>query len=213
MNHEQQNKELVEALKEQGIHDESVLDAILKIPRHLFVPKEYLDQAYGNYPLPLAGQQTISQPYTVAFMLQALELKRAQKVLEIGTGSGWNAALIARIVGEKGTVYTTEIVPELIEFSNENLRKFNFKNLKIIETDGSKGCKAKAPFDRVIATAACPSIPQPWIDQLENNGIIIAPIGPLFGQRMIKAKKVKGRIQKENLGYFVFVPLKGEYGY
>ncbi len=213
MNFEEQNKELIQTIREQGIYNKSVLDAILKIPRHLFVPKGYLDQAYANYPLPIAGDQTISQPYTVAFMLQALELKKGQTILEIGTGSGWNAALIAHIIGKKGFVYTTEIVPELIKFSTKNLKKFNFKNLKIIETDGSKGYVAKAPFDRIIATAACPFIPFPWIEQLKEEGIIVAPIGSLYGQCMIKAKKIKGTIQEENLGYFMFVPLKGKFGY
>lgn len=210
---EQKRKAMVKLVREYGVPDKSVLDAMLAIPRHLFVPAQFLSEAYANYPLPLPDQQTISQPYTVAIMLQALELKKGDKVLEVGTGSGWCAALIAHITGPKGMIYTTEIVPELITFAQQNIKKLKIKNLKIIKTDGSKGYKPAAPYDAIIVTAACPQIPKPLIHQLKENGIIVAPIGPWFGQKMIKAKKVKGKLIKENLGYFMFVPLKGKYGY
>jgi len=209
---ERQRKELVDVLREEGIKDRKVLDAILKIPRHLFVPKEFLDVAYGNYPLQIGEGQTISQPYTVAFMLQALELKKGDKVLEIGTGSGWNAALIAEII-KPGKVYTTEIMPGLIQFSKKNIAKLNLSNINIIETDGSMGYKKEAPYDKIIVTAAAPKIVEPWIEQLKENGIIVAPVGDLFEQRMIKARKIKGKLEEEELGYFMFVPLKGMYGY
>ncbi|MEM4248434.1 MAG: protein-L-isoaspartate(D-aspartate) O-methyltransferase [Candidatus Nanoarchaeia archaeon] len=208
-----ERKALIKELIEMGIKDKAVLEAINKVPRHFFVPGDLLKEAYANYPLPIPGMQTISQPYTVAFMLEALELKRGQKVLEIGTGSGWNAALIAHLVGIRGKVITTEIVPELINFSKQNIKKFGLKNIKIIETDGSQGYAKEAPYDRIIVTAACLEIPIPLVEQLKERGIIVAPVGPSYNQEMIKARKVKGRLKRKSLGFFAFVPLTGKYGY
>jgi len=204
---------LVETLRGQGIEDEKVLEAFGKIPRHLFVPKEELDLAYHNIPLEVAKGQTISQPYTIAVMLEALELKKGDKVLEVGSCSGYNAALIAHIIGEKGFVYTTEIVPELVAISEHNLNKMKIKNIKIIATDGSLGWPENAPYDKIIITAACPKIPPPLIEQLKEKGIIVAPVGPRFSQRMIKAVKEKEKLKHESLGFFMFVPLRGKYGY
>jgi len=209
---ERQRKELVNVLREEGIKDKKVLDAIFNVSRHLFVPKEFLDVAYGNYPLQIGEGQTISQPYTVAFMLQALELKKGDKVLEIGTGSGWNAALIAEIV-KPGMVYTTEINPALMKLSKRNIAKLNLRNICVIETDGSMGYEKEAPYDKIIVTAAAPMIIKQWTEQLKEDGIIVAPVGGLFEQKMIKAKKINGKIVEEELGYFRFVPLKGKYGY
>ncbi len=203
-------QELIQILKEEGITDQKVLEAIQKVPRHLFVPKQHQDQAYVNYPLPIGEGQTISQPFTVAFMLQALELKPNQKVLEIGTGSGYNAALIAELIKPKGKLYTTEIHEPLIKKAKQALKKY--KNTKIIKTDGSQGYGKGAPYDRIIATAAAKEIPQPWLDQLKDKGILIAPIGQ-YTQVMIKITKIKNKIKKQELGDFQFVPLKGKYGY
>lgn len=203
--YELQRKSLVEELKQQGIKDKKVLNAILKIPRHLFVKKESINESYSNYPLPILSSQTISQPYTVAFMLEALELKETDKVFEIGTGSGWNACLIAEIC-KKGKVITTEIIPSLVKFAAKNIKKTNLKNIKVLNIDGSKGYK-KEIFDKIIITAACSEIPEELLNQLKNNGILIAPIGPEFSQIMLKIKKRNGNIIKENLGDFVFVPL------
>ena len=207
---EEERKQMVEVCLNMGIKDKRILDAMLKVWRHLFVPKNLADSAYANYPLPIESGQTISQPYTVAFMLEALELKKGDKVLEIGTGSGWNAALIAEIV-KPGIVYTTEIVAGLVESARKKLKKY--RNIKVINTDGSCGYKTRAPYNKIIATAACPSIPNPWIEQLKEGGIIVAPVGGSFGQIMKKAVKKKGRLVEENLGSFVFVPLRGKYGY
>jgi len=209
---EKQRNALVKVLAEEGIEDKKVLAAISKIPRHLFVPRHLVDESYSNYPLPIGEGQTISQPYTVAFMIQALELKKGDKVLEIGTGSGWNAALIAEII-KPGKIYTTEIVPQLAKLSKNNITKTNLKNIEVIETDGSKGYEKEAPYDKIIITAAAPEIAQPWIEQLKENGIIVAPVGHRFGQQMVKAKKVKGKLIEEHLGDFMFVPLKGKFGY
>ena len=208
---------MVENLRQQGIQDENVLDAFEKIPRHLFVPNELLDLAYTDIPLEIAEGQTISQPYTIAVMLEALELKKGDKVLEVGTCSGYNAALIAHIVGKRGFVYTTEIISELAALADKNLKKLDIKqdikNVEVIETDGSLGWQEKAPYDKIIVTAACPKIPEPLVGQLKENGIIVAPVGPMFGQQMVKAVKQDGKLKKESLGMFMFVPLKGKYGY
>lgn len=203
-------KELIQHLKEDGIKDKAVLSAIKKVPRENFVPDYLKSRAYEDVALSVGYGATISQPYTVAFMLQALELKKGDKVLEIGTASGWNAALISTIVGSKGKVFTTEIIPELVKKAKEKLK--NFKNIKVVLTDGSRGLNEHSPFDKIIITAACPDVPKELISQLKQNGILIAPIGSLTSQEMVKLTKAK-KIIKENLGEFVFVPLKGKYGF
>ena len=206
------NQELILELKHQGITDKKVLEAMEKVPRHLFISQEFQKEAYANYPLPVGEEQTISQPYTTAFMLQALELKENLKVLEIGAASGWSACLIAEIVKPK-KVYTLEIIPKLAELAKSNIKKLNIKNIEVICADGSKGYKKEAPHDRIVITAACPRIPQVIIKQLKNNGILVAPVGSMLQQSMIKIKKIKNKIAEENLGEFIFVPLKGKYGY
>ena len=196
------------------IKDKELLKAFKTVPREKFIRESYLSEAYGDYPLPIGHGQTISQPTTVMMMTQALELKTGDKVLEVGAGSGYQAAIIAKVIGAKGKVITTEIISELVLFARENLEKADIKNVEVICWDGSKGYEKQAPYDKIIVTAACPKIPKPLIEQLKENGIIVAPVGSLFfGQNMIKAKKVKGELIQESLGQFVFVPLKGEHGY
>lgn len=196
------------------ITDEKLLKAFKDVPRELFVRTSFEDEAYLDYPLPIGNSQTISQPTTVMIMTQALELKQGQKVLEVGTGSGWQAALIAKLVGNYGKVITTEIIPELAEFAKNNIKKAKIKNVKVINYDGSQGYKKEAPYDRAIITAACPKIPPPIIKQLKPDGIIIAPVGSwIYGQKMIKLRKTKQGMKQESLGSFVFVPLKGKYGF
>lgn len=207
-----ENKRLIEHLRFMGIKDEGIFDAMLKIPRHLFLPKNMQEYAYADDALPLEKGQTFSQPYTVAIMIEALELKKGDKVLEVGTASGWNACLIAKIINP-GIIYTTEIIRELIGYSSKNIKKLNIKNIKIIHTDGSQGYKEEAPYDKIIVTAACKEIPNPLINQLKNNGILIAPVGSRYSQQMCKIKKEGNKLKKEYLGNFVFVPLKGKYGY
>ncbi len=205
------NKEnLIKHLKQDGIKDKAVLSAIEKVPRENFVPDYLKNRAYEDVALAVGFGQTISQPYTVAFMLQSLELKKGDKVLEIGTASGWNAALISVIVGPKGKVFTTEIIPELAESAKSRLKKI--KNIKVIATDGSIGLKEYSPFDKIIVAAACPEIPEELISQLKENGILIAPVGPQHEQELIKIRKSK-IIRKEILGNFIFVPLRGKRGY
>ncbi len=196
------------------IKDKRLLDAFKAVPREMFIRESYLSEAYGDYPLPIGHGQTISQPTTVMMMTQALELKPGDKVLEVGAGSGYQAAIIAKMVGENGKVITTEIVSELVLFAQDNLKKAGIKNVEVVCLDGSKGYEKQAPYDKIIVTAACPKIPKPLIEQLKEGGIIVAPVGALFfGQNMVKARKVNGKLEKESLGQFVFVPLKGEHGY
>ena len=205
-------KFMIEDLKDKGIYDKKVLRAMEKIRRDIFVLRSYKGRSYEDTALPLIKNQTISQPYTVAYMLQELELKKGLKVLEIGAGSGYNAALIAEIV-KPGKLYTIEIVKELVKLSRDNLKKAKVNNVRIIEGDGSKGYEKEAEYDRIIFTASAPEIPSPLKDQLKDNGIILGPVGGDYGQSMIKCKKSKKGFDCQNLGGFIFVPLKGKYGW
>jgi protein-L-isoaspartate(D-aspartate) O-methyltransferase len=173
--------------------------------------EEYKDLAYEDRALPILANQTISQPYTVAFMLQELELKEKDKVLEIGAGSGWNSALISYIT--KNKVYTMEYNKDVAEFAESNLRKNNVKGVKVIIGDGNKGYEKEAPYDGIIVTAACSRIPSDLLSQLKNNGILLVPVGRLLSQNLLKIRKKGKEIDKENLGQFIFVPLKGKYGF
>ncbi len=195
------------------IKDKRVIGAFKKVPRENFIKKEHLEEAYGDYPLAIGEGQTISQPTTVMLMTEALELQKGHKVLEVGSGSGYQAAIIANIVGEKGKVISTEIIDDLVKFAQENIKKLKLKNLKIIKHDGSKGYEKEAPYDRIIVTAACPKIPDSLKKQLKENGVIVAPVGDLNEQVMIKARKKSGKLIEESLGHFMFVPLKGKYGH
>ena len=196
------------------ITDEKVIKAFKAVPRENFIRDGFENEAYGDYPLPIGFGQTISQPTTIAIMTQALELKKGNKVLEVGAGSGYQSALIANIVGNKGRVIATEFISDLAEFAKNNLAKSNIKNAEVINCDGSLGYKKEAPYDRCIITAACPKIPHPIIKQLKDGGIVVAPVGSLvLGQSMLKVKKKGRKLTTENLGSFVFVPLKGKYGY
>src|SRR3989338_1459819 len=202
---------LAEYWQDSGlIKDKRLIGAFKSIPREKFIRDENLQESYGDYPLPIGFGQTISQPTTVLIMINALELKKSDKVLEVGAGSGYCAAIMSKLCRK---AVTTEIIPELVEFAKGNIKKCGIKNVEIIEWDGSKGYEKEAPYDKIMVTAACPRIPEPLIEQLKESGIILAPVGSFFGQEMIKLVKEKGKIVTQNLGSFVFVPLKGEYGY
>ena len=199
-------KKMVQDLKSKDITNAKVLGAMSAIPRENFITEGFKKQAYEDEALPLFEEQTISQPYTVAFMLQLLELKKGLNVLEIGTGSGYNSALISWIVNP-GKVCTIEINKKLFDFGKNNLK--NYKNVRAIHADGSKGLPEKAPFDRIIVTAASPEIPSSLLHQLKDPGILVAPIGPYYCQEMVKLIKSKGKTETESYGSFIFVPLKG----
>lgn len=197
-------EQLIAFWKENYDFSKEVINAFKDVPRENFVPIENRNLAYADHPLPTFKNQTISQPTTVMIMLNALEIKKGQKILEIGTGSGYNTALLSRLVGKKGKIFTTEIIPELIKFARANLK--NFKNIKTISTKGL-GYEKEAPYDRIIVTAASEEIPKKLLSQLKTNGIMVIPVGPSYIQNLLKIKKEE-ELQIENLGNFVFVPLK-----
>ncbi len=197
--------------KTKLITDKRVLAAFEKIEREDFVLDEYKKQAYEDVPLPIKADQTISQPTTIMIMTQALELKKGDKVLEIGAGSGYQAALIAEIV-KPSIVYTIEFLSELALFARNNLEKAGIKNVKVICADGSKGYEKEKPYSKIIVTAACPKVPKPLLEQLKDGGILVAPVGSLYGQKMLKISK-NDELKVEDLGEFIFVKLKGEYGW
>jgi len=196
--------------KTKLVKDEKLLKAFKEVRREDFILPEYINQAYADYPLPILCGQTISQPTTIMIMIQALELTKDDKVLEVGAGSGYCAAIMSKLCKE---VITTEIIKELVDFARSNLKKAKIKNVKVIHTDGSKGYKAEAPYDKIMVTAACPKIPKPLLEQLKLNGILVAPVGNIFSQKMLKIVKKKHKLMEQNLGDFMFVPLKGEYGF
>lgn len=191
------------------ITDEKLLEAFKKVPREEFVPSAFRQDAYGDYPLPIGADQTISQPSTVMIMIQALELKKTDKVLEIGAGSGYNAAIMAKLCKK---VISTEIVKELAEMAKRNIKKVGIKNMEVVHWDGSQGYPKEAPYDKIILTAGCKSIPPPLVEQLKENGIILAPVGWQYSLKMVKGRKVHGKLESESLGDFAFVPLQGKYG-
>ena len=190
------------------ITDERVMQAFMTVPRELFVPKTYQHDAYSDMPLPLLAGQTISQPTTVLLMTQFLQVKEGQKILEIGTGSGYQAAILSVLVGPKGKVITTEIIPELYAYAKERLK--SYKNVQVILTDGSQGYPKEASYDRIILTAASPRPPLHLLAQLKPKGLLLSPVGESSHQRMLRITK-QGEI--EDLGGFLFVPLTGKYGF
>jgi len=200
---------LVKKLRLKGIADEAVLAAIGKVPRHVFFEDGLLIHAYEDKAFPIGEGQTISQPYTVAFQSEKLEVKPGQKILEVGTGSGYQAAVLLEI-GAK--VYTIEFNRKLYETAKDFLPTLGYKPF-FFYGDGSKGLPAKAPFDKIIVTAGAPVVPQALLDQLSENGIMIIPVGNRETQKMVKFTKRNGKLLKEEFTNFSFVPLLGESGW
>ena len=207
--------ELLKSWERSGlITQKAVLDAFCEVNREDFVIEKFREDAYGDFPLSIGYEQTISQPTTVVLMSQFLDLSKGDRVLEIGSGSGYSAAIISRIVGDRGFVFSTEIIGELADFAKNNLKKSGIFNVKVKHTDGSVGLTRYAPFDRVIITAAAPDIPPPITNQLKDGGILVAPVGKnRFCQKMLRATRRGKDLQIEELGSFVFVPLRGKYGF
>ncbi len=196
-------KKLIDELVSEGaLRNEKVRRAFERVDRAAFVPKNQKRWAYANYPLELEEGQTISQPLTVAIMTEALDAREGQKILEIGTGSGYQAAILSELAGDKGKVVTTEVRASLFDFAKINLKKY--RNVIVIHADGSKGCEEYAPYDRIIVTASATKIPPKLVEQLKDNGIMIIPVG----DEMYKIEKRKNAIKKTFMGYFAFVPMK-----
>ncbi len=189
----------------RGITDKTIINAMLEVKRHKFVPKNIEKFAYNDYPLPIGDDQTISQPYIVALMTEKLGLKHEDRVLEIGTGSGYQAAILSLIVKE---VYTIEIIPSLANSSSQRLREFGFSNVQVRCGDGFLGWSEAAPFDAVIITCAPPEVPEPLIEQLVEGGKLIVPLGEGF-QMLTLFKKIEGKLEKTEIIPVRFVPMKG----
>ncbi|HID11609.1 MAG TPA: protein-L-isoaspartate(D-aspartate) O-methyltransferase [Candidatus Latescibacteria bacterium] len=195
-----------EQIEARGVKDSLVSAAMRKVPRHLFVPERHRGEAYADYPLPIGHGQTISQPYIVAYMTEALGLKGDEKVLEIGTGSGYQAAVLAEIVD---SVFTIEIIPELARSAEKRLKALGYRNVFVRCGDGYKGWPEHAPFDAIIVTAAPDHIPQPLVDQLKVGGRMVIPIGNVFQQLVLIIKREK-EVEKRPLLPVRFVPMRGE---
>jgi protein-L-isoaspartate(D-aspartate) O-methyltransferase len=194
----------------RGIDDPLVLRAMRKVPRELFVPKNMRDTAYSDNALPIAYGQTISQPYIVALMTQALELKGGEKVLEIGTGSGYQAAVLAEIAGE---VYTVERIAPLTDKAKQILTQLGYTNVQFKVHDGTLGWNDQAPYEAIIVTAGAPSIPDPYVEQMVEGGRLVIPVGDRLSQDLIKITKTEGKPVKQDLGGVRFVSLVGQQGW
>ncbi|MBM3228374.1 protein-L-isoaspartate(D-aspartate) O-methyltransferase [Candidatus Pacearchaeota archaeon] len=196
--------QLLEHLKIVGFSSK-ILDAFSTVGREEFISSELEPQAYEDTALPIGNGQTISQPYTIALMLSELDLKKGQKVLEIGSGSGYVLALISSILGRSGKVFGLEIISKLVKKSKKNL--VGYKNTRVYNKNGSLGLPEEAPFDRILISAAVREIPKALLEQLKDNGILIAPIGPRFEQKItVFQKKNKEIIKKSEIPGFIFVP-------
>ena len=193
--------------------EERLLNAFEEVPRERFIVPSLRKHAYDDQPLPTIRKQSISQPSTIVIMLGALNVQPGEKVFEVGAGVGYQAAIISRLLGSQGKLITTEVIPELVYVARKNLGGLGLNNAMVLETDGGEGYPSEAPYDKIIITTACPTIPQPLIDQLKEGGIIVAPVGDLQSQTMVKCIKTQGHLEMDFLGDFVFVPMRGKWGF
>lgn len=201
------NRELVTHLKNRGVlKSQNIIDSFLKVDRCDFVTSSYKNRCYEDYALPIGYDQTISQPTTVAIMLELLEPAPNQKILDIGSGSGWTAALLGAIVGEKGAVFGLERISELVEFGNENIGKYEF-NTQILGAGDELGYKKEAPYDRILVSAAAKSLPDKLVEQLAEDGILVVPVRNSIYKITKNLVDSKKEYEKEELHGFAFVPL------
>lgn len=207
---DQRRRMVANQLVARGIRDQRVLEAMTDVPRHLFVPRSEQWLAYDDRPLPIGEGQTISQPYIVALMLEALRLKGDECVLEIGTGSGYQTALLDRLAGE---VVSIERVPELAEAARKRLERLGINRPRIVVGDGTEGFPEAAPYDRIVITAAAPDVPQPLLDQLATPGILVVPLGQRDEQLLVAIHRSEQGDRRETLCACRFVPLLGRYGF
>jgi protein-L-isoaspartate(D-aspartate) O-methyltransferase len=197
-------------LRAHGIRDERVLAAMGKVPRHLFVADKYQPSAYEDHPLPIGDGQTVSQPYIVAFMLEALAFEGWETVLEVGTGSGYQTALLAELARQ---VYSVERIERLARAAETLLQDLGYGNVSLVVGDGSRGLAERAPFDVIVVSAAAPVIPQPLLEQLRQGGRMVIPVGPQDAQELKLVRRQEGGARVQNLEGCRFVPLIGEQGY
>jgi protein-L-isoaspartate(D-aspartate) O-methyltransferase len=194
----------------RGIRDQRVIATMLQVPRHLFIPEALLGQAYRDSALPIGDGQTISQPYMVAYLCEKLALRGKEKVLEIGTGSGYQAAVLARLAER---VYSTERIRSLLESARKALDQIRCHNVVTCLSDGSYGWEEEAPFDAILSTAGAPSLPRPLMGQLKMGGTLVVPVGDRNSQRLIRIRREPGGFTQEELIECSFVDLVGEYGW
>jgi protein-L-isoaspartate(D-aspartate) O-methyltransferase len=197
-------------IESRNITDRNVIEAMRHVPRHLFVSEALMDQAYGDFPLPIGEQQTISQPYIVAEMTQALDISKEDRVLELGTGSGYQTAILSLL---SFRVYTIERIHALYVKARKIFDHLKYHNIISKYSDGTLGWKDESPFDAIIVTAGSPDIPKPLIDQLADGGRMVLPVGSQHSQKLIKIYKDKDGVHQTDLGGCRFVKLVGEYGW
>ncbi len=195
-----------ELVASHALRSKAVIDAFRAVKREEFVLPQYREHAHENRPLPIGEGQTISQPFTVVIMTETLQAEKGNNILEVGAGSGYQAAILSRVTGPTGKIITTEILPELYEFAKKNLA--TYKNVNVMNIDGSLGYEQEAPYDRILVAASAPSVPEPLIKQLKNGGRMIIPVG----DEMTLVEKANGIVTKTFMGYFAFVPLRGVHG-
>lgn len=194
----------------RGIRSPQILNAIYRVPRHWFVPRTYRSRAYEDHPLPIGAGQTISQPYMVAAMTYLLQLSGNENVLEIGTGSGYQAAVLSLLAR---SVHTIERHPQLAQRARQLLEDLGYSNVRVHFGDGSLGWPEAAPYQRILVTAAAPQIPEPLLEQLDENGLLVIPVGGQEGQDLQRWKKVSRKVYQETLFPVAFVPLRGDLGW
>ena len=195
----------------KGRVDERVLQAMMNVKRELFVPEKCKSMAYADMPLPIGHSQTISAPHMVAIMVQLLDLREGMKVLDIGTGSGYHAAVMAQLVGSTGYIYSVEIIPELVKMAGENLKVAGIENVTVIQGDGSLGLPEYAPYDRINVAASAPEVPKPLMDQLAKGGKMAVPVGSYYQELVLVTKEDGSTSQR--LMAVAFVPLVGRFGH
>ncbi len=211
MDLQEKKKQLIDSLMHEGVlKTKEIIEAFKKVKREEFVLLQYKEQAYVDEPLPISEGQTISQPYTVAVMTESLLPRSGQKILEIGAGSGYQAAILAEAVGKNGKVISVERKKELAEFSLGNLQRCGYDNVIVIQGDGTEGYEKEAPYDRIIVTARSPEIPEPLVRQLKVGGKMVIPVE---NEMFLIVKISVSEIEKTFLGHYSFVPLIGRYGY
>jgi protein-L-isoaspartate(D-aspartate) O-methyltransferase len=212
---EYERNRLVDDLKMRGyVTSKAIEDDMRRVPREEFLPAELREEAYVDSPLPIGEGQTISAPHMVAIMAENLDLEPGQKILEVGTGSGYHAAVCSEVIAPDGHIYSIERITSLASFAEGNLKRAGYAKLvTVILGDGSKGLPDHAPYDRIFVAAGAPEVPSPLTAQLAQGGKLLVPVGTRWYQDLVKVTRKGAKLEKENLGGCVFVPLLGEYGH